>query len=241
MAFEPVAKDGEHVHRMDELTLRAERRTLLGKQVKRLRREGRVPGIVYGPVVAETIPVTVDRREFDRFYQTNGHATLFTLRWSDGAQPVFIREVQEDPIKRAPVHVDFFAPNLRKALRAMVPLVLHHPNPDAQGVLTQLRTEIEVEGLPRAIPHQIDADISGLTAVGDALHVGDLTLPAGIIAVTAPDELLVSLAAETVVEEPEVVEAVADEEGTAAVEDAAASDAARATHGGTTKPGETES
>ena len=195
---------------MDGLTLTAEKRTVLGKQVKRLRREGRVPGIVYGPVVTETVPVSVERREFDRFYRAAGHSTLFTLRWDGGEETVFIREVQQDPVKRAPVHVDFFAPNLLKTLRTMVPLVLHHPNPNAEGILTQLRTEIEVEGLPRAIPHQIDADISALAAVGDALHIGDLTLPEGVTATHDPGEVLASMAAETV-EEVEEVEAA--EEG----------------------------
>ena len=200
---------------MDELTLNAEKRTVLGKQVKRLRREGQVPGIVYGPVVTETVPVTVERREFDRFYRSAGHSTLFTLRWDGGEETVFIREVQQDPIKRAPVHVDFFAPNLRKVLRTMVPLVLHHPNPNLEGILTQLRTEIEVEGLPRAIPHQIDADISALAAVGDALHIGDLTLPTDVTATHDPGEVLASIVAEAV-EEVEEVEAA--EEGAAEAE-----------------------
>lgn len=199
---------------MDEIVLAAERRTVLGKKVKRMRRDGRVPGIVYGPVVADTVPVSVDRRDFDRFYRTNGHATLFTLRWDGGEQVVFIRDVQEDVIRRAPLHVDFFAPNLRKVLRTLVPLVLHHQNTDAEGVLTQVRTEVEVEGLPRNIPSQIDADISGLAAVGDGLRVADLTLPEGVTAITDGEELLVHLAAETAAEPEEVAEAEADEETT---------------------------
>ncbi len=205
---------------MSELTLQAQHRTLLGKQVKRLRREGRVPGVVYGPVVSETVAVTVDRREFDRFYRANGHSTLFTLRWEGGEQPVFIREVQEHPVRREPLHVDFFAPNLRKPIRALVPLVLHNPNPQAEGVLTELRTEVEVEGLPAAIPHQIDADISGLAAVGDSLRVADLTMPAGITAVTDTDEMLVHLAAETA-ETPEEAAAIEATEGTPAEAEAA--------------------
>ena len=206
---------------MDGLILRAEPRTVLGKQVKALRRAGKVPGVVYGPVVAETVAVTVDRREFDRFYRANGHSTLFTLRWEGGEQPVFIREVQEDPIRRQALHVDFFAPNLRKPIRTLVPLVLHHPNPNAVGVLTELRAEVEVEGLPTAIPHQIDADISHLVQVGDTLYVRDLVPPAGVTIVTDPDEPLVNLAAETV-EEPEAAAEVEAAEGTPAEAEAAA-------------------
>lgn len=197
--------------------LKAERRTVLGKQVKRLRREGQVPGVVYGPVVAETVPVSVERREFDRFYRANGHSTLFTLRWDGGEQVVFIREVQQHPVRRAPVHVDFFAPNLRKVLRTMVPVVLHHPNPDAAGILSEVRSEVEVEALPAAIPHQVDADISGLVEVGDALYVRDLTMPTGVTAVTDGEEMLVHLVAERVEEvtEPEAAEPTEGAEGEA--------------------------
>ncbi len=198
---------------MDELILRAEPRTLLGKKVKRLRRDGQVPGVVYGPVVSETVPVTVNRKDFDQFYQSNGHATLFTLQWDGGEQAVFIREVQQDPIKRAPVHIDFFAPNLRKLLRTMVPLALHNQREDAEGVLTQLRTEIEVEGLPRNIPHQIDVDLSGLLAVGDAIRISDIVVPAGITTTGDPEEVLLSLSAEAAVEEPEVAEVEEGAEG----------------------------
>ena len=206
---------------MSDLTLQAQHRALLGKQVKRLRREGRVPGVVYGPVVSETVAVSVDRREFDRFYRANGHSTLFTLRWDGGERPVFIREVQEHPVRREPLHVDFFAPNLRVPIRALVPLVLHNPNPQAEGVLTELRTEVEVEGLPASIPHQIDADISSLAAVGDSLRVADLTMPAGITAMTDADEMLVHLAAETA-ETPEEAAAIEATEGTPAEAEAAA-------------------
>lgn len=190
---------------MNEQTFPAERRTLLGKKVKQLRRAGQVPGVVYGPVVDGTVPVTVDRREFDRFYQTAGHSTLFTLKWDGGEQTVFIREVQADPVRRDPLHIDFFAPNLRMVLRTMVPIVLHNANEEAEGVLTQTRSEVEIEALPTAIPHQIDADISGLAEVGDSLRAGDLTLPEGVTLIADEDELLVTLSAETQ-EEPEPVE-----------------------------------
>lgn len=201
---------------MSDLMLQAEQRTILGKQVKQLRRQGRVPGIVYGPIISETVPITVDQRDFSRFYQAHGHATLFTLRWNGGEQSVFIREVQQHPIRRVPLHVDFFAPNLRKFLRGMVPLVLHHQNPDAQGVLSQVRAEVEVEGLPTNMPHQIDVDISGLVEVGDSFRVGDLSLPAGVTIITDADELLVHLAAESAPEpEPEVEEAATEGEAEA--------------------------
>jgi large subunit ribosomal protein L25 len=140
----------------------------------------------------------------------HGHSTLFTLNWDGTRQQVFIREVQEEPVKRVPLHIDFFAPNLRKELVASVPVVLRHLPEHHQGVLTQVRSEIEVSGLPTVLPHEIDVDASGFVNVGDVLRVSDLSLPAGVTVVTPADEVIASIAAETV-EEPEVAEEIAEE------------------------------
>jgi large subunit ribosomal protein L25 len=204
---------GDRIHEqvwvMASLEFAAQRRTVVGKKVRRLRREGLVPGIVYGPVVAGTVPVSVDRREFLKFYQTNGHSTLFVLRWEDGDQSVFIREVQQDPVRREPLHVDFFAPNLRMPVRAIVPIAFHNPSNTIDGMLAEIRTDVEVEALPASIPHQIDIDVSQLNHPGDAIRVGDLNLPAGVTAVTAEGETIVQV--EAVYQEPEEVEEEAAE------------------------------
>ncbi len=202
---------------MDDLVLRAEPRSILGKKVKQLRRQGLIPGVVYGPVISDPISVSVDQRTFSKFYSAHGHATLLTLTTDDGDHQVFIHEVQVEPVRHAPLHIDFFAPNLRQALNATVPIALHNISPDAEGVLTTLRTEIEVRGLPTAIPPQIDGDLSTLMSVGDALRVSHLALPEGVEAITEQDEVIAMLSAESApepVEEPEETEA--GEEGTSA-------------------------
>ena len=208
---------------MSELTFNAEVRTVLGKKVSQLRRDGLVPGVVYGPVVSETVQVSVNRRDFDRFYKTHGHSTLFTLVWDGGSRPVFIREVQQDPIRRAPLHIDFFAPNLRQTLRASVQVVFQNQAEQIDGVLTEVRTEVEIEALPTDVPHQIDVDIAGLTSAGDAVHVSDIAVPAGVTIVTPPEELLAQIVAQVVEAEP-TDEAATEAE--TAVEAAADADAA---------------
>jgi large subunit ribosomal protein L25 len=202
----------EQVWVMASLEFKASRRTVLGKKVKRLRRDGLVPGVVYGPVVEGTVPVSVDRREFLKFYQTNGHSTLFVLRWEDGDESVFIREVQQDPVRRDPLHIDFFAPNLRMPVRAIVPISFHNPSSTIDGMLAEIRNDIEVEALPASIPHQIDIDVSALVSPGDAIRVADLNLPEGVTAVTDGGETIVQV--EAVYQEPteaeEAEEAAAD-------------------------------
>lgn len=195
---------------MAKVSFPAQLRTVTGKQVRQLRREGMVPGIVYGPVIDGTVPVMVDRRDFMKFYQARGHSTLFELSWDGGVESVFIREVQVDPVRRNPLHIDFFAPNLRRPIRALVPLVLHNPNSSSEAILTELRTDVEVEALPARIPSQLDVDVSGLENVGDAIHVRDLVVPAGVELVTDGDELIAQMAPTALPEaEEEVVEEAA--------------------------------
>ena len=204
----------------NDLTLRAEPRTVHGKKVSRLRREGLVPGVVYGPVVSETISVSVNRREFEKFFLTNGHSTVFTLTWDGGSQPVIIREVQVDPVSRVPLHVDFFAPNMRVALRQAVPVVLHNHAADAAGVLQVALNEVEVEALPSDLPHQLEGDLSGLVNVGDALRVADLVAPANVTIVTDGEDVIASLVAEAAEVAAEAAEAEAGEAEAPAAEEA---------------------
>lgn len=210
---------------MARYQLQAQVRTILGKQVGQMRRAGRLPGVVYGPLMESTVQVSVDAREFQRFFVAHGHSTLVDLNWEGGSSPVFIRDVQQDPVRRNPIHVDFFAPNMRANVRASVPVVFENPNPHYTGVLTEQQTEIEVEGAPDAIPTQIVADIFNLANAGDTLRVADLVLPAGVVAISPPDTLVAILddtsndraamgagAGESVAEEPAAEDAGETEE-----------------------------
>ncbi len=196
----------------------AQRRTVLGKKVAKLRREGRIPGIVYGPVVEGTVPVTVDAREFARFYQAHGHSTLLDLRWEDGEESVFIREVQVDPVRRDLLHIDFFAPNLRVVVRAMVPLAFRNVTNTSEGVVTEARTDVEVEALPARIPSQIDVDLASLQQPGDVVRVGDLVMPENVVFVTDENEVVALM--ESIYVAPEDVAAEEEAEAEAAAETA---------------------
>lgn len=189
----------------NELTLMAEPRTIHGKKVKSLRREGLVPGVVYGPVVDETVSVSVNQREFDKFYMQHGHSTIFTLKWDGGSQPVLIREVQIDPVRRDSLHVDFFAPNMNVKLRQSIPVVLVHHSEDIDGtaVLQHVLNEIEVEALPADLPNEIQADISSLKVIGDSIHVSDLEVPAKVEFITDADTTVASVIPMAVEAEPE--------------------------------------
>jgi large subunit ribosomal protein L25 len=201
---------------VNELILMAEPRTIHGKKVKRLRREGLVPGVIYGPVVDETVSVSVNSRDFNKFFTAHGHSTIFTLTWDGGTQPVLIREVQRDPVRQDILHIDFFAPNMNVTLRQSVPVTLHNQGEvEEGGVLQTALTEIEVEALPANLPHEIVVDVSGLTAIGNSLHVADITPPENVEIVTDPETTVASVIHLVVEAEPEV-EAEAEEGAEAA-------------------------
>jgi hypothetical protein len=94
-------------------------------------------------------------------------------------------------------------------VRAIVPVALHNPSNAIDGALVEIRTDVEVEALPATIPHQLDIDISQLVHPGDAIRVGDLTLPDGVTAITGAEETIVQV--EAVYQEPEEVAEEAEE------------------------------
>jgi large subunit ribosomal protein L25 len=207
-----------------QATLRAEPRTVVGKKVKALRREGLLPGTVYGPVIDGTINVSVDRREFERFYKAVGLNSLFTLEWEGGKQSVMIREVQVEPVRWAPLHIDFFAPNLRQEMTGAVPVNLSEPSSNLVGIVNQVVNEIAVKGLPADFPSHLTADISNLVEAGQHVVAGDIQLPAGLELVAPADEVVVTILAPTLAAEEEETEAAAEGEAEAPAAEAPASE-----------------
>lgn len=201
-----------------ELILMAEPREIHGKKVKTLRREGLVPGVVYGPVVDGTVSVSVNSRDFNKFFMAHGHSTVFTLKWDGGDQPVLIREVQRDPVRQDILHIDFFAPNMNVKLRQNVSVsLMGHPEIEG-GMMQQALTEIEVEALPANLPNEITVDVSSLENIGDTVTVADIEAIEDVEFITEEETVIASIVAEAVQEEPEEDEEVEGEEGEEAAE-----------------------
>ena len=195
----------------NELILMAEPRDVHGKKVKTLRRQGLIPGVVYGPVVDGTVSVSVNDREFNKFFMAHGHSTIFTIKWDGGSQPVLIREVQRDPVRQDILHIDFFAPNMNVTLRQNVAVTLLHPADIDGGMLQQPLNEIEVEALPANLPSEIQLDVSGLTEIGNTITVSEIPAIENVTFITDENAVIASVVAEAVQEEPE--EAEEGEEG----------------------------
>lgn len=177
---------------MSQPTLSAEERTIVGKKVKNLRKQGLVPAVIYGPGLEETVQISVNEKIFSKFYQVHGLSTLLELSSQGESYQVLIRDVQVDPVRRNPIHVDFFAPNLKKETTASVHLTLINI-PEGPGIFNPVLSELNVSGLPSAIPARIEVDCSVLQNEGDQLRVADLQIPAGITVLTGEDEVVASL------------------------------------------------
>jgi large subunit ribosomal protein L25 len=195
---------------MATLEVQAQPRSRLGKEVKKLRREGLLPAVVYGPSVTGVQPITLSARDFAKIFAQAGPSTLLSLKVpGSSAHQVLIHDVQYDHLHRNLIHVDFFAPDMRAELTVSVPLAFTGEAPGVSmedGIALQIVSEVQVRALPSDIPAAIEVDMSGLTEIGSQLTAEELPLPEGVTLVTSAEELIVRINPPTVVEEPEVVE-----------------------------------
>lgn len=204
-----------------DLELALDARQAVGKENKRLRREGIVPGVVFGKD-SPSVPVQVEAKAFDTIYRQAGRTSIVKIK-VDGkgaAKSAIIKEIQRHPLSGRPVHVDFFLVNLTQEMQADVPLSFVGIAPAIEqenGTLMTPLDHLKVKALPAEMPHEIEVDISSLVDLETAIHVRDLSLDARVTVLNDPDELLARILPPRVEEEPEVpAEEAATEEAEAA-------------------------
>ena len=199
-------------------TLTVQRRTVHGtRPVQRMRREGLVPGVVYGKETAP-VPVMVNHRELVRLlHAKSGEHALVTIRVEEDGKPwekpALVQDIQHDPVDGHVLHVDFHTILLTERLKVKVSLLLKGEPVGVKqdgGVLEHFLREIEVECLPTEIPAHVEHDISAMT-IGETIHVRDLTAPAGAKITSDPDSAIASVQVQKV-EKPEEAEAAAPTE-----------------------------
>jgi large subunit ribosomal protein L25 len=201
----------------------------------RLRREGRLPAVVYG-LGGESTAVTVATHDLDLIL-AHGVNTLITLRLGSDDQLALARQVQRHPVRGDLVHVDFIRVRTDVAISAEVALHLVGEAEGAKsgGVVDQQLFSLHIEAMPQNIPGGIELDISALE-IGDHLRVSDLNLPAGVATDVDPETLVVTVAAPrvAVAEEGEGEEGEGEgAEGEGAPAEASAESASGGDGGGT--------
>jgi large subunit ribosomal protein L25 len=178
------------------------------RDARRLRGEGRVPGVVYGGE-GESVAFQAEAREL-RNALAHGGAVIELQLEGDKAQPVVVKEEQRDPVSGRLLHVDFLRVRLDRVIQATTVVELdggeEAPGVKEGGVLEQVTREINVEALPTAIPDAIHLDVSQMD-INDTLTLAVLTAPEGVTLLDDPEEtVLATLTPPRVEEEPEIEE-----------------------------------
>ena len=192
----------------DDLTLTARPRTEVGSRpAGRLRRQGRVPAVVYG-LDTDTLNVTVPARELSHILAGEAGANaLITLELDGGDVLTLARQIQRHPTRGELVHVDFIRIRRDVAVEAETPLHLEGEPAGVLdgGVLEQLLFSLAIEAKPEDIPNAVSVDVSALE-IGDQLRVEELSVPTGVALRHEADELVVQVVMPRVLEEPEPAE-----------------------------------
>jgi large subunit ribosomal protein L25 len=204
---------------MADATLIAQRRTEAGKgPAGRIRVEGLVPAIVYG-LGGDNVSVAVSQRELIHILSGgSGMNTLITLSIDGSEELAIARELQRHPVKGNVIHVDFVRVRADQTIEAEIPIQFLGEAEGVRngGLFEQSIFAVTVEALPGDIPNAFEHDISEMV-IGDAIHVGDLSVPAGVVVLQEPEAVVAHISLPRAAEE-EAAEPVEGEEGEAAAE-----------------------
>lgn len=215
---------------MEQTPLLAQKRTVLGRKVKKLRAEGQIPAHVFGHKV-KTVHVQVKNTDFAKVYDAAGETGIVDLAIDGQKRPVLIRNVQIHPVTDETLHIDFYQVNLTEKVKVNVPLEVIGESPAVEkkiGLLLTPVSEVEIEALPQDLPEKIEVDVAKLANVGDEVKVGDLKIDKTKITLHTPEDLVVAQIGELVTREMEAVEAEIEAEKAEAAAEAVPAEGAEA-------------
>jgi len=198
---------------MEKIVINATHRDVIGKKVKVLRREGKLPAVLFGHGI-ESTPILMDLVETTKILSSVGSSTLVSIKLDGKEHAALVRERQRDVILRTLLHVDFQVVSMTETVRAQVPIHIGDeevPAVDKYGAMINTGLDVlEIECLPQDLPDRITVDISVLNEIGDSILVSDIPLPEGIQVLDNLDTLIVVASAPIVEveEEEEVVEEI---------------------------------
>jgi large subunit ribosomal protein L25 len=196
---------------MDTIKLEATRRDVIGKKVKVLRREGKLPAIIYGKDT-EPLPILLDLLETTRILREVSRATILSIDVEGEDFTALVRERQRGILTGEYEHIDFLSISMTETVRTQVNIFVEGKSPAEEefGAIVMTGADsVEVEALPSDLPESLTVDVSGLTSIGDTITVADLELPKGVSILSELTEMLAVItvpAAEIVEEEEEDLE-----------------------------------
>lgn len=191
---------------MADITLNAQTRTDIRKNLSAARKEGLLPAVVYGPDF-ESKTIYVNHNEFVKVLEAAGESTIIKLKLDEKEElPVLINDYQTDPVIGNYLHLDLYKFDATKKTHAEVELdfVGEAPAVKLGGYLVKKRDVVEIECLPSDLIHEITVDLSVLKTFEDAIHVSDLNVPEAVTILDEPTGLVAKVEEiqEVVEEEP---------------------------------------
>ena len=176
---------------MAQFEIPVSRRTIGGKEAtKRLREEGKIPAVLYGHG-EEPVMLSVDFRTFSDHIAHHGTKTLLVLSGDGGGETAFIKSTQKHYVKNTVQSIDLIRVSRTEKIHVKVPVILDGEPLSVRtgdGVLAPGTHEVEIIVSASDVPEAVHIDVSGLELDGPALHVSDITLPAGVELVTSGEE-----------------------------------------------------
>ena len=176
----------------------AQKRTVLGKKVKALRKEGVTPVSLFGKGMA-SLALQVRTTDLHRVLTTTGRNALVDLaitdaaKGSDASYKVMVRDLQINPVNDQVLHVDFYRVLMTQRMEAEVQVVLIGVAPAVDrglGTLTHGVSAIRVDGLPGTIPSAVEVDVSPLEEANQSIFAKDIPLPSGVSLVSDPEQIV---------------------------------------------------
>ncbi len=198
---------------MDNNKLLATPRTVTGKQVGQLRRQGLLPAVIYGPGT-QPQSIQLNSREASKVLRRVHGAELIDLELEGKTSKVLVHDLQRDAIRGDFLHADLYVVDMARPIRVRLPIHLVGTSPavvSLSGVLVRGLQELEVECLPGDLIKQVEVDLGALKEIGNALHVSDLYLPKTIKVLTDPEEQVARVTYQAKEEDLSTVTAAATE------------------------------
>lgn len=203
---------------MKKHILKGEKRSLVGKKVKNLRKKGLLPANIYGKNIP-SLSIEVDIKDFRKIYQEAGETGLIDLIINGETRPVLIHNFQLDPSSGFPLHADFYQVNLKEKVLSKVPVkIINEPEAVSSkiGVLLTLIDEVEIEALPSDLPEYLELDVKVLKEIDQDLKIKDLHIDSTKITVKSdPQQTLVRIG--SLISDEAKKEAIAQEAAKASV------------------------
>lgn len=177
------------------MDLKAEIRTILGKQVRSIRKNNQIPAELYGHGL-DNIHLSVGAKDFKKALKETGENTILNLVVENKTYPVLVQDVGYDDLTGQPINIDFYQVRLNEKVKVRVPIEFIGEAPaikEKNGILNKTMMEIEIEAFPKDLPRFIEADLSVLKEINSNLRVKDLNIPKEAKPVVDPETVVATI------------------------------------------------